>query len=188
MSTTRHKKLSFTLIEMLVVMVIILVLAGLLLPVVQMAKTSADQARAKESINQMAAAFRAYMVEFSCWPTPPSAVITNLAIPCPSSSVDFLITTNLFANSSGITFYDFSTKDVVSNAVYNGLIVDPWKSPYFCRLDTSYTGSVSDPFYNTATHLLPVGYAIWSLGNDGTMIQNASGDNALLNKDNPKSW
>ena len=184
MQAGRSNKHSFTLIEMLVVMVIILVLAGLLLPVVQMSKNSADQARAKETVNQMAAAFRAYLVEFGRWPTP--VVTTNLSGSC-ANSVDFCITTNLFANSSGITFFDFSAKDILSNAVYNGLIVDPWKSPYFCRLDTNYTGSVCNPFYSTA-HMLPVGFAIWSLGNDGTMSVNVSGDTSLLNKDNPKSW
>lgn len=187
MQAGRSNKQSFTLIEMLVVMVIILILAGLLLPVVQMAKNSADQARAKETVNQLAAAFRAYSVEFSRWPTP--TVTTNLAYSAPGA-LDFCITTNLFANSSGITFFDFSTKDVLSNSATptTAFIVDPWKNPYFCRLDANYTGSVSDPFYNNSVHMLPVGFAIWSMGNDGTMSVNANGDAAQFNKDNPKSW
>ena len=60
MLTTRFNRHSFTLIEMLVVIVIILVLAGLLLPAIQMARTQAEQARAREAVKQMAAAFRAY--------------------------------------------------------------------------------------------------------------------------------
>ena len=69
MQTGRSNKHSFTLIEMLVVMVIIVVLAGLLLPVITVSKTAAEQARARESIHQMAAAFRAYFSEFGRWPT-----------------------------------------------------------------------------------------------------------------------
>lgn len=185
MQTGRPNKQSFTLIEMLVVMVIIVVLAGLLLPVVQVAKTSADQARARENIHQMAAAFRAYFSEFGRWPSNTFAA-ANIA-GAPSGSSDYLITTNLFANTSSITFYDYSAKDivqVVSGTITNAYIVDPWKNPYRVRLDTGYTGGVLNPHDNST--LLQWGFAIWSQGPDGT--NDLGGDTSLFNKDNLKSW
>ena len=179
---TVRKNIAFTLIEMLVVMVIIVVLVGLLFPVVQMAKTQAEQSRARESVNQMAAAFRAYFVEIGRCPSPPAAAFYSGG--APAGSADFYLTTNIFANSSGITFYDYSTKDVVSNATYNGLLVDPWKNAYRCRMDTNYTGSVTDPL--DPSLVLQWSYAIWSMGPDGT--NDTAGDNSVLNKDNPRSW
>ena len=166
-------------------MVIIVILAGLLLPVVQVAKTSADQARAKENIHQLAAAFRSYFSEFGRWPSNTFAAATLSG--APAGSTDSYIPTNFFANPSSITFYDVSAKDivqVVSGTTTNAYIVDPWKNPYRVRLDTGYTGSVLDPF-NNSTNLL-WGFAIWSMGPDGT--NDLLGDMSLVNKDNPKSW
>ena len=171
---------------MLVVIVIILILAGLLLPAIQVARTQAEQARSREAINHMAAAFRAYFVEFQRWPTP-SANLTGGG--APAGSTDCLITTDLFANASGITFYDYSVKDVMATQIinsvnYTNVIVDPWKNAYRCRLNTNYTGSVVDPLDNST--VLPMDYAIWSLGPDGT--NDLGGETSLLNKDNPRSW
>ena len=184
MQIARSNKQSFTLIEMLVVMVIIVVLAGLLLPVVQVAKTSADQARARENIHQMAAAFRAYFSEFGRWPSNTISLATISG--APAGSTDSYIPTNFFANTSSITFYDYSTKDILTNTTCKCfLLVDPWKNPYVVRLDTGYTGSVKNPFDNSTP--LQWGFAIWSMGPDGTN-DNTGGDTSLVNKDNPKSW
>jgi len=186
MQTTRSNNIAFTLIEMLVVMVIIVILAGLLLPVVQVAKTSADQARAKENIHQMAAAFRAYFSEFGRWPSNTVAAAT-ISVNT-DGSTDSYIPTNLFANTSSITFYDYSTKDILTNTTCKCfLLVDPWKNPYVVRLDTGYTGSVDNPFWpNGSGHPLQWGFAIWSMGPDGA--NDLGGDTSFLNKDNPKSW
>ena len=183
MQMTRSNKHSFTLIEMLVVMVIIVILAGLLLPVVQVAKTSADQARAKENIHQLAAAFRSYFSEFGRWPSNTIAA-ANIS-GAPAGSTDSYIPTNLFANTSSITFYDYSTKDILTNTTCSCFVlVDPWKNPYRVRLDTGYKGAVKNPFDNSTS--LQWGFAIWSMGPDGA--NDLGGDTSFLNKDNPKSW
>ena len=170
--------------------VIILVLAGLLLPAIQMARTQAEQARAREAVKQMAAAFRAYFSEFGRWPTPTNNS-SYYAGGAPAGQADFYITTNLFANANGSTFYDYSPKDVVSNmtvggTAYNGqsMIVDPWKNPYRCRLVTNYTGDVTDPLGGGT--LYGWAYAIWSTGPDGGY--DTGGDNSSSNIDNPRSW
>src|SRR5580698_8441789 len=100
----------FTLIEILTVLVIILILAGLLLPAIQKSIIKAEQAKAKDSISQLGGAMTAYMMEFGRWPTNAS---TGVQLP------SFPITTDLWNNANNIVFYTASPKDIQVNPLNN---------------------------------------------------------------------
>lgn len=63
-----HRR-GFTLIEMLVVIAIIMVLAGLLLPAIGMARAFARKTTAKSEIENIAAAWMHYYGEYQRWPS-----------------------------------------------------------------------------------------------------------------------
>jgi prepilin-type N-terminal cleavage/methylation domain-containing protein len=64
----RRSSIGFTLIEMLTVIAIIVLLAGLLLPAINMARNKAKAAKAQAEINQIVTAIRAYYLEYGRFP------------------------------------------------------------------------------------------------------------------------
>ena len=65
---SRHHRRGFTLIELLVVISIIAILAGLLLPVLSKARTTAKVAQAKVEINGIVSAISKYEADYSRYP------------------------------------------------------------------------------------------------------------------------
>lgn len=138
---------AFTLVEMIVVIAIIGMLVGLLFPAISGAIRTARKARAKTEVYNLASAFRAYYTEFGYWPT---NVMDSLEV-----------TTNTFANSRNIVFYDFSLKDVeFTTARY----LDPWRHPYWFRVDHDYNNSIQSPFQGDGN--IAAGAIVWSMGPD----------------------
>jgi prepilin-type N-terminal cleavage/methylation domain-containing protein len=70
----------FTLVELLVVIGIISILAGMILPALGKAKDSAKQAQAKSEMQNISGAVRAYEAEYSRFPIP-SQIIKQLKTP-----------------------------------------------------------------------------------------------------------
>ena len=64
----RHRQSAFTLIELLVVIAIIAILAGLAFPAVQGAMGSAKKAQARNDVNQLASAVKAFQLEYGKLP------------------------------------------------------------------------------------------------------------------------
>jgi len=151
MKTCLRKRKAFTLIEMIVVIAIIAMLVGLLFPAIGQAIRVARRARAKTEVTNLHTAFRAYYAEFGRWPT-------NLM-----DSIQ--ITTNTFANSRGITFYDYSLKDV---DLLTGYYQDPWRRSYWFRVDHDYNNVIASPFQGDGN--VTAGVLVWSFGPDGDNI------------------
>ena len=68
--TTQLQREAFTLVEMLVVVAIIAILAGILIPVVGRAKTKAKVAAAKVEMAGLELAIKTYHNDYSRWPIP----------------------------------------------------------------------------------------------------------------------
>jgi prepilin-type N-terminal cleavage/methylation domain-containing protein len=179
--TTKERR-AFTLMELLVVLVIIMILVGLVLPAIKGSILKAEQARARETISQLTGAMKSFYADNGQWPT--------IATTCGGSLSYSYIPTNYFNNAASITYYSFSPKDIGTSTLCSvgGVLVDPWQSPYHIVVDTTYQGYVIDPF-TAGGSLTPVqqGFAIWSDGPDG-QSDYSNGDGAPNNKDDLRSW
>jgi prepilin-type N-terminal cleavage/methylation domain-containing protein len=123
---TRRRPAAFTLIELLVVIAIIAILAGLGFAGMQGAIESGKKAQARNDVNQIAAAVKAYSVEFGRLPA---------ANPIPEL---------IGGNPRKIVFLE--PKSAKGNPPKGGLskedILDPWGKKYTIKLDDNYDNRV----------------------------------------------
>lgn len=144
------KRSPFTLIELLAVVAIIALLAGLLLPAVMSSRNKAYEAKARGQIKNLQIAIEQYAQEYSVLPD--------------DSSYSTLI--NCLQNEGS---YDGAGRGIPFLEVQGnspGTYIDPWGNPYNVALDSDYDGQIpasdiaisSDPVYATSaiwTDLLP---------------------------------
>jgi prepilin-type N-terminal cleavage/methylation domain-containing protein len=125
---------AFTLVELLVVISIIAILAGLSFPAVSGAMDSAKKTQAKSNAVQIAAAVTAYEMEYGKLPTFTGTTVDK-------TFVDIL-TTN---NSRGIVFLESQEWKKGKGGTNSVGYCDPWDStkPYAIALDTDYDNKVA---------------------------------------------
>ena len=121
---TRSK--AFTLVELLTVIAIIAILAGLLFPTIKTAMIKTEKAKAQTAIAGLAIAFKSYYNEYGKWP------IAYLGVP-PVNYKDFIVDKTIVALLSG--------DDVGGTSV-----TYPAPGPYSATIDTPPGG----PPYSSA--------------------------------------
>ena len=156
---TANRRAGFTMVELLVVIGIIAILAALVFPMLQKARSAADVKRAEVEINAFHSAIEAYFREYSKWPPGEGKIHTRM-VQClmgvPSPVTDnprkrlFLSLSVLSTNSAGY-------------------VVDPWGTPYEVGLDSDFSESMSNGSMGSLKPYYPSGLpgrknAIWSLG------------------------
>lgn len=154
MKNNPYRQAGFTLIEMLLVITIIVILAGLLLGGINMAIRRAEIQKAQTSAFQLATAFRLFQSEYGTWPP----LVSNPG-PVTNSVVDYLTKQDPTYNTRGIVFLEVDQK-----SVKDGPYKDPWGTPYQVQCDTNYTGSLTTQDGKT----VPVGVVVWSTGPKGS--------------------
>ena len=189
MRTSSTTKQGFTLVELLTVIAIIAILAGLLFPAIKTSMLNAEAGKAKTAIAGLSIAFRAYNTEYGKWPV--STAGTNdvttplVGILRGEDRNDLAGTVQYQGNPRHIVFLEFKTTDLVIDPSLNTTnFVDPWKQVYHCAFDTAYTNWIQDPFQ--PANNINAGFLIWSSGPDGQYDNN--GEGVGINKDNVKSW
>jgi prepilin-type N-terminal cleavage/methylation domain-containing protein len=131
-----RKSSAFTLIELLIVVAIIAILAGLAFPAMQGAMNSGRKAAARNDVVQIATAIKNYQLEYGRLPSSEGIIATLLG----GESSD--------ENRRGITFLEAQTAK--GNPPRNGLdasrenYLDSWGRPYLIELDEDYDNRITD--------------------------------------------
>jgi prepilin-type N-terminal cleavage/methylation domain-containing protein len=165
------RKLSaFTLIELLVVIAIIAILAGLAFPAVQGAMGSAKKAQARNDVNQLAAAVRAFHLEYGRHPG------TATQDGPPSSTKDFietLISSNS-QNPRGIVFFEPKIAKGKKNGLStdDGKYYDPWGNEYTFLLDYNYDNKIKNTNSNQTNFTIVIVTSTGGSTNTNSIISN----------------
>ena len=132
-SPTRHGA-AFTLIELLVVIAIIAILAGLAFPAVQGAMGSAKKAQARNDVNQLASAVKAFQLEYGRLPATKDDA---------AEVVKALIGSNTSVNPRNIVFFEPKTAKGGKKGWDGSNYLDPCGTPYKVVLDLGYSNKIT---------------------------------------------
>jgi prepilin-type N-terminal cleavage/methylation domain-containing protein len=145
-TTNSKKSTAFTLVELLVVISIIVILAGLSFPAVNGAMDSAKKTHAKSNAVQIAAAVSAYDMEYGKLPPLSSSSSSSDTTGDVGSFLTAILSgvsgnTN---NSRAITFLEMpSYKKGKGGTNSDGAYLDPWGGTNKIVLDYSYDNSIT---------------------------------------------
>jgi prepilin-type N-terminal cleavage/methylation domain-containing protein len=145
-TTNSKKSAAFTLVELLVVISIIAILAGLSFPAVNGALDSAKKTHAKSNAVQIAAAVSAYEMEYGKLPPLTAGSSSSDSTGDVGSFLTAILggVSNNIDNSRTVTFLETSSyKKGKGGTNSSGDYLDPWGSAYKIALDHSYDNSIS---------------------------------------------
>lgn len=176
----------FTLVELLTVIAIIGVLAGILIPVVGAARKTANKAKTRAQFNQWGTALQSYRTEYGYWPQistwATSTSDAKIELETTSTSEDFVkaltgrpITGTSFdanLNRRRIPFYTFSESEWFRDSADEpipGRVADAFGNPdIHVAVDIDNDGRITTSVLSSANVPIPsgtyLGYrvAIWS--------------------------
>ncbi len=161
----------FTLMELLVVIVIIGILAGLVFPVSKGVLERAKKTQAMNDCLQLKNAIAAYQTEYRRYPVAAGGKSGSESIlDTDESLMSILMGADEKLNPRKIPFYTGknATKSkvggVVSTGSGSGYLVDPWGEFFGVVMDTDYNSRVADPSGGGTD--IPQSIIIWSKGPD----------------------
>jgi len=176
----------FTLVELLVVITIIALLAGLLLPVIIGAIKRAEITKAKSEIAAVAAAVEQYQVEYSKYPGQTGSssgdkrYVGGSANSFNAKLIGVLRGTNYdatWSNPRGHVFLSVEEKSIVSSNATGtakvGELSDPWGNYYEVIADWNFDNKIDSPTAD-GLKVYGLGVAVWSYGPSGKAIQSAT--------------
>lgn len=129
MRSNRHTQSGFTLIEMMVVIVIALIIAGMMTAAVNTARQQARKAKAQTATRELVDAWRAYWLAYDRWP---DAVDGNDDVEADEDSLSALLEESGADNPRGLLLLELSSDKFDGDGMY----VDPWKQPYHMTFET----------------------------------------------------
>jgi len=135
-ATARVSVKSFTLVEILVVISIVGLLAGLALPAIQGAQNAARKGKAKAEMQSIITAVKAYQNEYGRLPNPSAVGGAGDGYFSASASPRlFLMLSGATNDSSGENPRQIAFLELPASST-NGSFPDPWKRNYLLKIDT----------------------------------------------------
>ncbi len=131
----RVHRSGFTLVELLVVITIIAILAGILIPTIGAAFRRAEESTARQETRMIVTAIQIYQNTYHKLPIPSG--ITERDGPETSADViKVLIAEDLNLNPRKIVCLK------INDEITNGVFLDPWDREYIIHMDRDYDGQV----------------------------------------------
>ena len=166
---TQHSR-GFTMVELLTVIAIIAILAGLLMPALRKARMKAMEAKAKAMISQLEIALSMYETDFGTYPDYDGGggayeevqwKILELLTGRNGDNQNWdLLTAHVDNNRWNGPYLDVKKDDIEWTGSGN-YIKDPWGNPYVVIVDLDGSTTTTYPRHNT------LGVDIYSFGPDG---------------------
>jgi type II secretion system protein G len=134
-----RKASGFTLIELLVVIAILVILAGIAFPAMQGAMDSAKRGQARNDVHQIAAAVKAYRLEFGR---------------LPEKGNEIAALTDPAKNPRGIIFLEAKQAKGGKGGLAGNQMMNPWGEAYVIRTDESgrIDGNITTVIVSTKDH------------------------------------
>ena len=174
---TGHR--GFTLMELLVVITIIMILAGISFPAAQGVLAKAKKTSAENMALQVRSGIAAYYTEYRRYPLPKGAASGgDVTVRTNDTLMDILLGAdgNKY-NPRRIAFFagkkaKGARNGLIMNSNGGGRLVDPWQEEFYVMIDTDYNNRVTAPFNKggsgSGSNEVPQNVIVWSTGEDGT--------------------
>ncbi len=177
LSEQKSSRHGFTLMELLVVITIILILAGISFPAAQGVLAKAKKASAQNMALQVRSSIAAYYTEYRRYPLPKgTAKGKDVTIITDDKLMDILLgastPTGRQYNPRGISFFagkkaKGASNGLVMNQSGGGRLLDPWGQLFQVTIDTDFNNRVSAKARTGGMEIVPQSVVVWSTGKDG---------------------
>lgn len=181
---------AFTLIELLIVIAIIAILAGLAFPAVQGALESGRKAQARNDLQQLVMAVRAFQLEYGRLPTVDGSgefstdndKLMNVLRGTADAGAQ------LQMNPRKIPFMEPKIAKTTKGGLGpDGKFYDPWGTPYRVRLDEDYNNNI-DNFYSSGAGFGTLNYSVIAASAGPDKTPGSGNKDAGTAKDDLTSW
>lgn len=188
-----HHQRAFTLIELVVVILIIAVLAGLSFPVYQSIQNSAKKTQAKNDVTQIVTAVNSFYTEYGRYPiiggaTTDAGATFGQGASNSKALFDELRGKTTTINTRQVVFIsppeDTNQDSPKGKIGKDGQFHDPWSTPYIIRMDADYDNQITPNPYGADNGAGPdplrQGVIVWSLGKDLTIGTKYTGSDDVI--------